>query len=825
MQKYQSIISGTNGSVIRNVPVTVLKEDGSLAEIFMDREGQVQAPNPLVTDSRGVFYFYAKNGRYSLRTAADGVQITDADTVLLFDPDETASDGPIAGAVRRAEDAAVRAETALSDSGLQTMVQDAQDASANAAQAVIEANLAVASIDAALIEAGEAKEAAQAAAQIASNAASGAQAVKDSLLTYSGTLSATPEWSAVPAHEDLGLDAQTQAALNRVEKLKDDQQLLKQRADKSVLSYPDYATASAAAATLPDGQKISVPNGSGQVLCYVVQGGELTDERLALDANSVSFSLSAIAYAARTVAQKISDIVDLRDFGAIGDNVAHPLSERFSSLAMAQVVYPFATSLDQTIDWAAAQAAINYAESLVEAITTNYDLVRAQADCGNGHYVLGQDGLLLAQSVDGVQLVGRGAGATSFAYSGSGAAVTAGTETGSPNFSHVWLRDLTLRGGIPPFKSSDAAIVPGSIGFSGSRLIRGCGLDRVQIFGFDTNTYLRDCWTFKIRDCHMHDAGTHHVNWQTALNGEITGSRFDDSGSVPIIIDAQGASNQIRDFRFVGNTVQESGVGGVRFIDVSSAYCESNHFENNNQTDSGTHSEIEFITGSDNRIDGTLTLVNNYYSPGAATWTKTEYAVRANAAKQVTSIGEKTGSSAYNAHIRAEAAVEHVEINGAVYTNMSGSPVSRASTATTINESWTKVDSAGVTVEKVNRTVYGSRVTPIGGGMNFQISASTGSLSTDPTRTFFNMAGNNQTLTLRSEEEIDGRTVIVRKYSTTGQLTVTTAGASLISLNGTTNNNAVLNAARGTAIFVFDGTTTTWVCMPLDEAGGWALSA
>ncbi len=88
MQKYQSIITATNGSVIRNVPVTVLKEDGSLAEIFMDREGQVQAPNPLVTDSRGVFYFYAKNGRYSLRTSVDGITITDADAVLLNDPKE-----------------------------------------------------------------------------------------------------------------------------------------------------------------------------------------------------------------------------------------------------------------------------------------------------------------------------------------------------------------------------------------------------------------------------------------------------------------------------------------------------------------------------------------------------------------------------------------------------------------------------------------------------------------------------------------------------------------------------------------------------------------
>ena len=280
MQKYQSIITATNGSVIRNVPVTVIKEDGSLAEIFMDREGQAQAPNPLVTDSRGVFYFYAKNGRYSLRTAADGVQITDADTVLLFDPDETASDGPIADAVRRAEDAAERAETALGDSGLQNMVQDAQDAAANAAQAVIDAHQAVASIDAALMEVSEAKEDAQAAAQTASTAASDAQAVKDSLLNYDGTLSAAPSFDDVPAHTDPAFDAQAQALANRTEIIK-----------SAVLSFPDYAAASAAAATLPDGQGLEVEadeTRNGRRTICKVQGGSLVFDRMASDVASVT---------------------------------------------------------------------------------------------------------------------------------------------------------------------------------------------------------------------------------------------------------------------------------------------------------------------------------------------------------------------------------------------------------------------------------------------------------------------------------------------------------------------------------------------------------
>jgi len=58
-----------------------------------------------------------------------------------------------------------------------------------------------------------------------------------------------------------------------------------------------------------------------------------------------------------------------RDFGAIGDGFYHPLSERFSTLAEAQAVYPFVEETDdlgndwseQSLDWAGIQAALNEA--------------------------------------------------------------------------------------------------------------------------------------------------------------------------------------------------------------------------------------------------------------------------------------------------------------------------------------------------------------------------------------------------------------------------------------------------------------------------------
>lgn len=64
-----------------------------------------------------------------------------------------------------------------------------------------------------------------------------------------------------------------------------------------------------------------------------------------------------------TVQSELNDInsalyyVTPEQFGAIGDGTLHLLSERFSTLAEAQVYYPLATSLSQSIDWAAMQKA------------------------------------------------------------------------------------------------------------------------------------------------------------------------------------------------------------------------------------------------------------------------------------------------------------------------------------------------------------------------------------------------------------------------------------------------------------------------------------
>ncbi|WP_112909104.1 phage head-binding domain-containing protein [Escherichia coli] len=61
----------------------------------------------------------------------------------------------------------------------------------------------------------------------------------------------------------------------------------------------------------------------------------------------------------RTQHDKNADFISVKDFGAFGDGELHPLSEVFSTLSAAQMVYPFVTSLDQSFDYAATQSAVN----------------------------------------------------------------------------------------------------------------------------------------------------------------------------------------------------------------------------------------------------------------------------------------------------------------------------------------------------------------------------------------------------------------------------------------------------------------------------------
>lgn len=106
----------------------------------------------------------------------------------------------------------------------------------------------------------------------------------------------------------------------------------------------------------------------------------------------------------RTLHSKVSDAVSIYDFGATWDGDIHPLSEKFSTLTAAQMVYPFVTSLDQSTDYAAIQAACNSKKTVLIPKGTGF--VNSTIYFNNSVRIVGEntDGINRAQSfisVDG----------------------------------------------------------------------------------------------------------------------------------------------------------------------------------------------------------------------------------------------------------------------------------------------------------------------------------------------------------------------------------------------------------------------------------------
>ncbi|HCI1891706.1 TPA: hypothetical protein NOS95_002636 [Pseudomonas aeruginosa] len=91
---------------------------------------------------------------------------------------------------------------------------------------------------------------------------------------------------------------------------------------------------------------------------------------------SKSDGASGIGWKQRTVADRLNDTANVKDYGAIADGAYHPLSERFATLAEAQAVYPHAAALTDSIDWAAYQAAINSGAPHVHAPGGHYVMNR-----------------------------------------------------------------------------------------------------------------------------------------------------------------------------------------------------------------------------------------------------------------------------------------------------------------------------------------------------------------------------------------------------------------------------------------------------------------
>lgn len=103
--------------------------------------------------------------------------------------------------------------------------------------------------------------------------------------------------------------------------------------------------------------KLSAFNDAGQPIAVLPQSGSASDVMIEL---AKPTGAGLIGVQPQGNLQQLFFHVTPEQFGAIGDGTVHPLSERYATLAAAQAVYPHVTSLTQTIDWAACQAADKY---------------------------------------------------------------------------------------------------------------------------------------------------------------------------------------------------------------------------------------------------------------------------------------------------------------------------------------------------------------------------------------------------------------------------------------------------------------------------------
>lgn len=152
----------------------------------------------------------------------------------------------------------------------------------------------------------------------------------------------------------------------------------------------------------------STPDSTGEVkLGAWVSVGDASLRSALADANGSSLigTKSDLSGAvARTIHDKVSDAVSIYDFGATWDGALHPLSEVFSTLTAAQMVYPFVTSLTQSTDYAAIQAACNSKKTVL--IPKGIGHVNSTIYFNNSVRIVGEntDGINRAQSfisVDG----------------------------------------------------------------------------------------------------------------------------------------------------------------------------------------------------------------------------------------------------------------------------------------------------------------------------------------------------------------------------------------------------------------------------------------
>lgn len=237
---------------------------------------------------------------------------------------------------------------------------------------------------------------------------------------------------------------------------------------------------------------------------------DLLSPEVLLGDNLVTVKQPLVGAIARSLHDKNAESLSIMDFGAIGDGVAHPLSERFSTLADAQAVYPFVTSLTQTIDWAAIQAALNAAKS------RGAGTVYIPAAKNNASYMVG-DTIVIPTYVN---VFGDGLWSRIQAVPGEVDDVVK-IDTG-PSLGPMFLRDFTIVGG------------GGGVGMGTTmtqdadkyKYVYGYMIQGIHVENTDTAYQFQGLWHSTMQHCSSGDCRVGLHIWGQNVSNHIVGCHF-----------------------------------------------------------------------------------------------------------------------------------------------------------------------------------------------------------------------------------------------------------------------------------------------------------
>ena len=261
--------------------------------------------------------------------------------------------------------------------------------------------------------------------------------------------------------------------------------------------------------------------------------------------------------------------INVKDFGAIGDNTSRPLSTvtEFKgqnttgwTLAQWQAVFPHVVSLAQTLDWAGIQAAIDYADSVV--------FERRSVYIPNGYYVITTSlkvpsfAAIIGQSQTGTIINNQ-----TVAMTENGQIVNKDPIA----FIYVTIQNLTLRGGTSGIVINVSSETAGCV-------FTNVGMDLHTDFNVNINKLLQtSVWT----NCTFANAqyGLYVPNFTSNANTFVHCGFLNNTRSCVYL-----RSSEVNDFigcRFEGGGIQDRAT--IDVTDTRNLNLIGCYFENSNE--------------------------------------------------------------------------------------------------------------------------------------------------------------------------------------------------------------------------------------------------